>query len=198
MTAVTDATTSIYLLRIGEEQIFDNLFDDLILPDGVARELAHKPAELDRLILGSVWKTPRLLRAAKFCTVLHRPAQNALALATAVIFKQTLVSCIRVHPTDPSGLPPLALPHAHLQAGGISALKPAMRLRIPDVIVDDLDARIVATRRGLQVTGLLGVSSAPKATGHLAEVKPIVDRVRSAGFSVGEKLYRRHLRSERE
>ena len=131
MTAVTDATTSIYLLRIGEEQIFDNLFDDLILPDGVARELAHKPAELDRLVR---------------------------------------VSCIRVHPTDPSGLPPLALPHAHLQAGGISAFKPAMRLRIPDVIVDDLDARIVATRRGLQVTGLLGVSSAPKATGHLERV----------------------------
>ena len=49
MTAVSDTTTPLYLLRLGEERLLGLLFDSLILPDVVVAELNAKPDEVARL-----------------------------------------------------------------------------------------------------------------------------------------------------
>lgn len=56
--------------------------------------------------------------------------------------------------------------------------------------MDERRGRIVATRYGLQVTGLLGVLVQAKQNSLIQSVKPLVDQlIEQADFRVGDQLY---------
>ena len=49
MRAISDTTTLIYLLRTGEERLLESVFTQLLIPDGVVKELIGEPSEIERL-----------------------------------------------------------------------------------------------------------------------------------------------------
>lgn len=50
------------------------------------------------------------------------------------------------------------------------------------VLLDDWLARRMANYLGVSVTGTLGVLLRAKAAGHLAAVRPVIDRLQALGF----------------
>lgn len=56
------------------------------------------------------------------------------------------------------------------------------------LIVDDLQARKVAQRLGLQITGTVGILITAKKRGMIDSVKGVIDSLESVGFYVSEAL----------
>lgn len=56
------------------------------------------------------------------------------------------------------------------------------------LIVDDLQARKVAQRLGLQITGTVGILITAKRRGIIDSVKQVIDSLESVGFYVSEAL----------
>jgi uncharacterized protein len=76
---------------------------------------------------------------------------------------------------------------AKLDAGEAAAIPLAERLHAV-LLCDDADARAEAMRRGLQVTGTLGVLLRAKREGRLARVAPVVLRMAALGMHVAAPL----------
>jgi predicted nucleic acid-binding protein len=55
-------------------------------------------------------------------------------------------------------------------------------------ILDDLDAHHCAASLGISTQGTLGLMLVAKGLGLIAEVRPLIDRLRQAGFSISRKL----------
>jgi predicted nucleic acid-binding protein len=83
---------------------------------------------------------------------------------------------------------------AFLGAGERAVL--TLALTNPDAvaIIDDLPARKVATRLGVQVTGTLNLILLAKQRGHVPAVRPILDRLQDLRFRVSGQL-REHILS---
>ena len=79
-----------------------------------------------------------------------------------------------------------------LHAGEVGAIRLAEIRSATFVILDDSDARIVATRRGLQVTGLLGVLKRAAQSG-LVDGKELVERLLKTTFRISPELARKEL-----
>lgn len=78
--------------------------------------------------------------------------------------------------------------------GEAEAIALAMELHAELLLIDDLDARIQATRLGLDFTGLLGVLIEAKNQGLIPAVKPVLNElIAIASFRVGQALYHRVL-----
>jgi hypothetical protein len=87
---------------------------------------------------------------------------------------------------------PLVL-RANLGAGESEALSLAVEIRADLLFVDERAGRRVAVALGLEVVGTLGVLLAVKRTGHIAEVRPVVDELLRQGFWVAPRLVRQAL-----
>lgn len=79
-----------------------------------------------------------------------------------------------------------------LDAGEAAAIPLALALGAV-LLVDDGEARTVAAERGLAVIGSLGVLLAAKRAGHLAAVRPVLDRMVRLGMFVEAALRERVL-----
>ena len=61
------------------------------------------------------------------------------------------------------------------------------------VLMDDHAARSRATEQGLEVTGIGGVLLMAKRQGFVAEIRPLVERLRAGGFRLSEAVVRELL-----
>jgi predicted nucleic acid-binding protein len=61
------------------------------------------------------------------------------------------------------------------------------------VVLDDQEGRRIAKRRGLSVTGTIGVLVEARADGHVDSLRQELDRVVEAGLWISESFYERLL-----
>jgi hypothetical protein len=92
---------------------------------------------------------------------------------------------------------PLVL-RASLGAGESEALSLAVEIRADLLFVDERAGRRVAAALGLRVVGTLGVLLAAKRTGHITEVRPLVDELLRQGFWVAPRLVKQALLAAEE
>lgn len=88
--------------------------------------------------------------------------------------------------TEPD--PPEMVLRKELGAGETAVLTLALNTRADLVILDDLQARLVAVGLGLRVTGTLGVLLAAHHTGIEPDVRKAVTDLRAAGFYLSDDL----------
>ena len=62
------------------------------------------------------------------------------------------------------------------------------------LLTDDKQARAAAKQLGLTVKGVMGVLIAAKGSGHIAEIKPLIDGLEANGFRVSRPLREEILR----
>ena len=85
-----------------------------------------------------------------------------------------------------------------LGRGEAEAIVLARELNADFVILDDATARRIAEAEGCIVTGLLGLIVHAKERELISAVRPVLDRIISEGFYVGDNLYRTILASAGE
>jgi uncharacterized protein len=94
-----------------------------------------------------------------------------------------------------SGLQPSLLGSTaeRLGRGELEAILLAKELKAI-LLTDDSDARHAAERIGIRVSGTLGTLVRAKRKGHVPEVKPLLERLRTeTNFRISEQLYQRAL-----
>jgi uncharacterized protein len=86
-----------------------------------------------------------------------------------------------------------------LDQGEAEAIALAVELRADLLLMDERLGRIEAARFGLRFIGTLGVLIEAKARGHLREVRPILDELKTrAGFHLSDALHARVLQETGE
>jgi predicted nucleic acid-binding protein len=82
-----------------------------------------------------------------------------------------------------------------MEAGKGEAAAIALALETPDatVILDDLEARLLARRLGVRVMGTVGVLIRSKKLGLVPEVGPLLGALRSVGFHLSDDLITKAL-----
>lgn len=81
-----------------------------------------------------------------------------------------------------------------LDPGEAEAILVAQEISADLILLDERRGRREAQRRGLTVTGVLGVRAAAKAAALLSACRPVLDAmVEHAGFWIGEELRARFL-----
>lgn len=82
-----------------------------------------------------------------------------------------------------------------LDEGEAEAIALAIELKADLLLLDERKGRMIASRLGLRVTGLLGLLMEAKQGGLIAEVKPLMDSlIVKAGFWISQVLYDRVLK----
>lgn len=77
-----------------------------------------------------------------------------------------------------------------IDEGESEAIALAIELTADRLLIDDYAGRIVASRLGVNVTGLMGVLLVAKRRGLIQSVKPVMDDlIAQAGFRVSNQLY---------
>lgn len=104
-------------------------------------------------------------------------------------------SWIQVIPTPPI---PREVVDWGLDAGESAVLALAPEQPGSQAIVDDLDARRCAASLGIPIQGTLGLMLVAKGLGLVAEVRPLIDRLRQTGFHISHKLAAQVLRAAGE
>ncbi|MBU1820008.1 MAG: DUF3368 domain-containing protein [Bacteroidetes bacterium] len=81
-----------------------------------------------------------------------------------------------------------------LDPGEAEAIVLAEELKADFLIIDERKGRKVAEDRGIKIVGLLGILIQAKKARHIAQLKPLLDRlIHTIGFRVSKKLYDRIL-----
>lgn len=86
-----------------------------------------------------------------------------------------------------------------LHPGEAEAIVLAMELNAALLIIDEHHARSIASKFGIHFIGLLGVLVRAKRSGHISDVKPLMDDlIIKAGFWIDRELYRHVLKTANE
>lgn len=80
-----------------------------------------------------------------------------------------------------------------LGAGEAEAIGLALSLPGALLLLDDSQGRAVAERRGIELTGTIGVLIKAKKKGLLPEVKPLLEKLRETSMNLSPVLLRRAL-----
>lgn len=75
-----------------------------------------------------------------------------------------------------------------LGKGEASAISLALEITNSTLILDDYQARRVAERLGLSVTGTLGVFVRAKLNGLIPSIRPMLEKMRQTNFRLSEKI----------
>lgn len=86
-------------------------------------------------------------------------------------------------------IPPAVL-HAEVDLGESEAISLALEVHAAQLIVDDLQARRLATSLGLPIIGTTGLLLAAKQKGLIPAVRRPLDDLRELGFHLHPNLYR--------
>ncbi|MDB9475917.1 DUF3368 domain-containing protein [Dolichospermum circinale] len=86
-----------------------------------------------------------------------------------------------------------------IDPGEAEAIALALEIKADRLIIDDYKGRVVATRLGLKVTGILGVLLVVKQRRLIENIKPVVnDLINIAGFHINPRLYTNILQTAGE
>lgn len=86
-----------------------------------------------------------------------------------------------------------------LDIGEAEAIALAVEISADQVLIDERQGRLIASRLNLRFTGLLGILIEAKNQGLITTVKPVLDAlVNEAGFWIAEPLYNKILRTVNE
>lgn len=78
----------------------------------------------------------------------------------------------------------------HLDRGESEAIALALEIKAEQLLIDERLGRREAVKRGLSITGLLGILLVAKHRGLVGEVKPIMNKlIEEANFRVSNNLY---------
>jgi len=78
----------------------------------------------------------------------------------------------------------------NLDSGEANAIALALELQATQLLIDERLGRLEAKRRGLRITGILGVLLAAKNKTLLSEVRPVMDAlIQKANFRIKPQLY---------
>lgn len=77
----------------------------------------------------------------------------------------------------------------HLDLGESEAIALSLELNADVLIVDEIAGRTVAKKLLRSIIGMVGVLLEAKKKGHVAAVKPYLDKLRSTGFRLGGDIY---------
>jgi len=82
----------------------------------------------------------------------------------------------------------------HLDIGEASSIALALEIHADFLLIDERKGREEAEKRGLKITGVIGVLLRAKNEKHISEVKPILDKLQQeAGFRIHPDLYKKVL-----
>lgn len=112
--------------------------------------------------------------------------------ASALVRRAREAGWLQVSPLSDTSLP--ALLSADLHWGESEAIALARELRADRILLDEREARQVAARLGLRVTGVLGILLRAKETGAIPAIQPLIAALReNAGFFVSDDLEQKVL-----
>jgi predicted nucleic acid-binding protein len=78
----------------------------------------------------------------------------------------------------------------NLDLGEANAIVLALELQAAQLLIDERLGRLEAKRRGLRITGILGILLAAKHKALLSEVRPVMDAlIQQANFRISPQLY---------
>jgi len=87
----------------------------------------------------------------------------------------------------------------YLDVGEAEAIILAKEMKADLLIVDEKKGRKTAEEYGLKIIGILGVLVEGKRKGYIAELKPILDKLKNeVGFRMSERLYKGILKAVNE
>lgn len=96
-------------------------------------------------------------------------------------------------------IPLLTILRRELDPGEAESIALAVQLKAGLLLIDEADARKVASNLGLCFIGLLGLLVKAKEKGYIKKVKPLMDRLKGeAGFWIEDNLYQYVLNTVRE
>jgi predicted nucleic acid-binding protein len=87
---------------------------------------------------------------------------------------------------------------ASLDKGEASAIALAIEQADCLLIIDDYKGRRYAEQLGIKITGTLGVIIDAKISGHIASVKPILDKIKNTDFRLTSDLEKRVIEKANE
>jgi uncharacterized protein len=87
----------------------------------------------------------------------------------------------------------------NLDLGEANAIVLALELQANQLLIDERLGRVEAKRRGLRITGILGILLTAKQQTLVSEVRPIIDAlIQQANFRISPRLYSEVLQLARE
>ncbi len=161
MKAVSNAGPLIHLSWLGRLELLYELFDVVVVPGAVRREVLEGRLDAPGLSI-------------------LRQAFSASLIQTTVVAHENLES---------------RMP-ASLHRGEIEAISLAEREHADILLLDDRVARNEAMRRGLPITGTIGLLHEARERGIIPAVIPLLEELRSRGFRVSSELIERIRREE--
>ena len=99
---------------------------------------------------------------------------------------------------EPREVAAIASDGGRLDPGEAEAIQLAQLLRAELLLIDEAAGRRIAIRLGLKVTGVVGVLIEARRRSEIPELRPYLERLRSAGFWLGEPLITAALRLAEE
>ncbi len=81
-----------------------------------------------------------------------------------------------------------AILELQVDKGEASAITLALELNNSTVVLDDLEARLLAKKLGITVTGTLGILAKAKLNGYIPSVKPLLEKIKQTNFRITPAL----------
>jgi predicted nucleic acid-binding protein len=137
------------------------------------------------IALDRIGRLPLLARLYDHVVRPQAVLDELLAAPTRIRDAETLLHTSWIA-TEPN--PPAMILRKELGAGETAVLTLAWQSKADLVILDDLQARLVAASLGLKLTGTLGVLLAAARVGYEPNLSQALDDLQAAGFHVTDAL----------